>query len=222
MKKLQFAGVLLQPSAASFITILVSALVIIGVSTWTYTLKNGLLYDFLFGSSSSSELIQSSRSTFTAVNQTVLGNPLLNKVMFFVFWMLVGLVVYTIISGFGASINAADQTVHEMQYHNVRRQQFNEQLSTRIIMRSIASLSGFVYLVFFVKLLLPFSVLCSRIGVSDLDTIGGWFYLLGGFLVLALSLHLWIVLGRFFMLRPRLFGGWDDILADELQQHNTD
>jgi hypothetical protein len=141
--------------------------------------------------------------------------------MFFVFWMLIGLIVYTIISGFGASFNAADQTVHEMQYLNVRRQQLSEQLSTRIIMRSIAGLLGFVYLVFFVKLLLPFSVLCSRIGVSSLNHVSGWLYLLGSCLVLGLSLHLAIVLARFFMLRPRLFGGWDDIIADELQHHHN-
>jgi len=76
-------GLLLRPSQLSIIGNLMASGLILAVASLSYLAGSGLIYNFLFGSGSSIELIQTSRGTFSAFNNTVFGNPTLNKVLYF-------------------------------------------------------------------------------------------------------------------------------------------
>lgn len=217
MKQLRFTGLMLKPSLMSAAFCLAIAGIILAVSAISFSVKSGLLYDYLLGPNSSSQLIEISRGAFEAFSQTVFGNPLLNKILFLVFWMVIGLVVYLALTGIGTGVSSANETVQEIQYASSHKKRLDEDLKFRIILRVVALLLWFLYAVFFFKIFAPFSILAGHIAVGNLGEPLGWFYGLISIVVLTVSLHLHVVLTRFLMLRPRLIGGWDDILSEELE-----
>lgn len=221
MRRLRFVGILIQPSLSSLVLCLTASALLLVVSSISYNAQSGFLYDFIFGPDSSVDLIESGRSTFDAIYQTAFGNPLLNKIVFFAFWCLVGLVVYFLLTGAGKTTSVISDTAHQLHYFNARKKQFEQELGLRLIIASIAVLFGLIYSVFFIRTLLPFSVLCGRIGVGSLNTLSGWLYTMAGFAVLALSLHIFIVTLRLLLMRPRLYGGGDDVIENEManEQH---
>lgn len=221
MSRLRFAGTLLTPSLASVVLCGGLSLLVLVISSLIYNSRTNVLFDLLFGPDSSAELIQSGRGSIGAINEAVFGNPILNKVIFFVFWCLVGLIIYFLISGVGKTTAVVAETTHQLHYLNAKRQQIEEQLGLRIMMRSMGLLAAFLYGIFFFKVLFPFSILCGRIGISILG-LSGWLYFMAGLIVLVLSLHIWIVLLRFISLRPRLYGGWEDVLEGEVNEHHEE
>lgn len=200
-------GLTLLPSTASSIGVVLMGGLILLVSTWSYGLGSGRLYDFLFGAHSSAELIQTSRGTFSTINNVVFGNPLLNKILFFVFWMLIGLIVYVLLHGFLKGVSTAAEEVEESRYVNAGKAHNIKQFEVRTAVRAIVAVAWLLYWVLFIKILLPFSVLIVRLGISANATDRSWLYVLSGAITLVLSLHLHVVWIRLLALRVRLFGG---------------
>ncbi len=213
---IRFVGVLLTPSLTSAVLCIGISSLILFISSLIYNAKTGFLYDIFFGSNSSTELIQSARSTVDAIFVTTFSNPALNKVIFFAFWCLIGLAVYLFFSGLGRTSAVISETAQRRHYLHAKKNQLDEQLGLRLIIYSMAILLSVLYLIFFLRTLLPFSIICGRIGLSDLSTLSSWLYLLAGFIVLCVSMHIFIVLTRLLLLRPRIYGGWDDVLTGEL------
>jgi hypothetical protein len=215
MNQIRFVGVLIAPSVASTVLCIGLSGLVFLASALTYNARTGFLYDLLFGPGSSATLIETSRDTLDALFQTLFGNPTLNKLIFFIFWCLVGLVVYFLLSGIGRTMAAISETAHESRYLHLKKLQFEEQVSLRLMTYSMSLMGIFLYSIFFIRTLFPFSILCGRIGVGSIDTLSGWLYLGAGFIVLSLSIHIFIVLIRLLLLRPRIYGGWEDVLESE-------
>lgn len=222
--RIRFVGVLLTPSLASAGLCTGLSILILTISSLTYNSHTGFLYDLLFGANSSTDLIESGRNTIDTIIQATFGNPILNKLIFFAFWCLVGLVIYMLLSGLGKTTSIISDTAHRFYYFNSRRRQFEEELGLRLIIGAVAVLLGFLYMTFFFRVLLPFSILCGRIGLSVLSDFSGWLYLIAGFMTLGVSLHFCIVLLRLLLLRPRLSKGWEELVDKELtvEQRNLD
>ncbi|HSX53025.1 MAG TPA: hypothetical protein VLF90_01490 [Patescibacteria group bacterium] len=199
-------GMTLLPSMLSGIIVMVLTPLILLGGTWSQGLGKGLLYDFLFGSNSSAELIQTSKGSFAAFGNTVFGNPLLNKVLFFVFWMLVGLIVYVLLHGFLRGVSTAAEEVEESQYVNADKAHNIKHLEVRAAVRLVVLAAWILYSVVFIKILLPFSVLVVRLSISGQSQGIGWLYALSGVITLILSLHLHVIWLRLFTLRVRVFG----------------
>jgi hypothetical protein len=217
MKNMRFTRLILEPSAGGLLGIFGLSLSVMLISGLSYVSKNGLLYDYLFGSNSSSRLIETSRSTVAIFSNAFFGNQVLNKVLFFVFWMLVGLIVYMLLSGLGAGAAEAERAIEESHYVHAEKNRISSDFRLKLVLRLIAGGLIVFYTVLFIKVLLPFGVLCARIVAGNPGQASSWIYGLFGFLVLAGSFYLWLVLLRFFTLRPRLIGGWEDIIADEIE-----
>ena len=222
MNQSRFTRLLIKPSTASLLTALVLALLVLFVSGFSYASKNNLLYDYLFGSGSSVTLIESSRSTIAVFNETVFGNPTLNKILFFIFWMAVGLIVYVFLSGVGSGISTAEQTLEQTRFVHAQKLRMGSELGLRVVLRLIALSLLTVFLFLFLKILLPFSLLCARIAAGELGDLMNWLYALLGFIVLVASFHLITILIRFLLLKPRIFGGYEDILQDEIEHKAED
>jgi len=198
-------GLLLRPSQLSIIGNLMASGLILAVASLSYLAGSGLIYNFLFGSGSSIELIQTSRGTFSAFNNTVFGNPTLNKVLYFAMWMLIGLCVYLILYSLGrGAVNAAKE-VEEAGYTNINKKDQLKNFGSRAAARLASLIAWFIYCAFFVKVLLPFSILSVRIGAGNIPALDGWFYGLLGLAVLVLSLHIHLVFARLIALRVRIF-----------------
>jgi hypothetical protein len=219
MYRLRFTGFLLQPSVSSLVgAILLTLLILVG-SSIAYSAQNGFIYELLLGPGSSTALIETSKGVITTFNETVFGNTLLNKVLFFGFWMCVGLVVYMVVTGVGSGISEADKTVQALQYSNLRRSQLQSSLVLRTLLRIIFVVVWVFYGLVFIKIFMPYSILSTRVGLNELSQPSGWFYILSAIVVLMVSLHLHTVLARLVCLRPRVFGGWDVI---EESDHKND
>lgn len=186
----------------------------------SYASKSGVVYDYLFGTGSSSTLIESSKSTITLFSETVFGNSVLNKILFFVFWMVVGLVVYTVLNGLSSGANEAGDAAEELHFVHAKKSDIQRTLKTKIILRLIALGLLVFYTIFLIKIFIPFGVLSARIVAGSISELMSWLYGLLGLLVLCGSFYLGLILIRFLLLRPRIFGGQADLLADELEHGN--
>lgn len=220
MKQTRFSRLLIQPSIGGLMIILGLSLVVMVISGFSYVTRNGLFYDYLFGPDSSTTLIETSQSTVAVFNETVFGNPTLNKILFFVFWMVIGLVVYVVLSGLGSGISSAEHSIEEAHFVHAQKLRLGSELGLKVVLRVIASGLLILYLFAFFKILLPFGVLCARITSGDISQLINWLYALMGFSVLCATFYLGMLLLRLLLLRPRVFGGLEDMIQDELE-HKT-
>ncbi len=212
MRHLRYAKHLLTPSLGSLTIVIIAATLILGVANWAYGARSGIIYNYMLGPNSAPDLIESSKSTIAAIDETVFGNPLLNKALFFAFWLLIGIIVYILVTGIGRYFGGLVEYWQQQSYVHSNKEDIKRQFIVRALLRTVALLSLFFYSVFFFNVFLPFSILASRIGFSSLDELGGWVY--GGIalLELLLCMHFFVILLRFAALRPRLFGSLE---ADE-------
>ncbi|MGZ6004862.1 MAG: hypothetical protein ACXWLH_01790 [Candidatus Saccharimonadales bacterium] len=197
--------VILSPSLISLtISLFISAglMVIVGLSN---AAGKGTIYNYLFGPGSSTELISSSKSTLSALNNTILGNAILNKILYFAFWMVVGLIVYIILYAFLRGTGEATEEIKEAGYANIKRDKILQDFAIKFAVRIAAVLGGIVFSIIFLKTLLPFASLSTKNATEDLLSPNGVAYILAGFLVLMLSCHIELILIRFMALKVRLF-----------------
>lgn len=198
--------VILTPSSLSlFISIFLSigAMVAIGVS---YSAGKGSIYNYLFGTGSSADLINSSKSTLSALNDTILGNATLNKVLYFAFWMVVGLVVYIILYAVLRGGGAAGEELKEASYANIKREHILQDYAIKSIVRLAAVFGLIVFNILFIKVFLPYVSLATKSATNQLISLQGVAYCLVSFLVLIVSCHIEVVLFRFIALKVRLMG----------------
>lgn len=207
---------MLQPSLGGFFGLVGLALSVMVGSALLYISKTGLFYEYLFGTNSSSQLIETSRSTIAVFNDTVFANPTLNKFLFFIFWMVIGLIVYVLLSGVGSGILTAEQAVEESRFVNAKKWQIKTELGLKFTLVTIAFGLGVLYLVLLYNVLLPFGILSARIVAGNITDPISWLYGALGFIVLLGSFYFGMVLLRLLLLRPRIFGGWEDIVSDEI------
>ncbi len=197
---------LVEPSFASFATCVILAVVIMGGAMITDGLKSGVFYDLLLGPASTATQIETASSTFSAISNTVLGNSTLNKLLFFGFWLMVGLAVYTIVMSFSYYTGGIVMFWEELHQINSRKKLLREQFKLRVLLQTIGLLLLIFFTVFFVKILLPFSLLCARISLGLWGNVSGLGYFTAGLVILLLSFHIYTTLFRFAALRTRVFG----------------
>jgi len=196
---------ILLPSLFSFTANILLAIATMATLSLTYLTGKGTVYDYLFGPGSSADSIASSRSTLSALNNTVLGNAILNKVLYFAFWMVVGLAVYIILYAVLRGTGEAAAELKESNYANIRREKILQDFAIKFSVRVAAVCAWITFVIIFLKVLLPFSSLAARTAASKFISSNGILYSFLGFVVVLLSLHILVVLTRFIFLRVRLF-----------------
>lgn len=217
MKNSKIARLILTPSTFSLFATVGCSLFILLAAGFSYASNTGLFYDYLFGSDSSTKLIEESQSTLALFNDTVFGNPLLNKILFLIFWMVVGLVVYLLITGIGAGANSAEEIIEQSKYVHAQTGQIHKEAEIKLAIRLVAIGLLVIFGAVFIKVLLPFSILCARIVASNIHDPLGWLYAVLGFIVLGCSFYLMTVGIRVVALKPRVFGGSEDLIQDEVE-----
>lgn len=202
-QKLKTIGLLLSPSIGSSIGEL-GAVILISAGTF---IKYGKVsfYNLLLGSDSSPDLINKTHEIISDFYQLIFGNSLLNKILFFVFWMMIGLIVYFFIMSTSHTIGEADEAVHELGYVHVKKQQFIHSLEVRLAIKTAVIVGSLLYSIVFIKIFFPFGLACIKIATGSITELSGIKYGLIGVLVLWLSLHVYIVLARLYLQRLRVF-----------------
>jgi len=204
MHPLKDIKTLLQPSVSSFSLILLLTIVIVAAGLWFSDVRTGVLFNTLvFGSSAST--ITTSQTTLSQLNDRLLGNPVLNKILFFGTWLFIGCLVYIIVSAIIAFGNESVETAEEMHYMHASQQKLKGIFLSRLGLRLVSFGLLLFYAVFFNRLLMPYSSYAVRVGANQASLLSAILYIGLGGLVLLASLHIFVVLIRLVALRTRLF-----------------
>lgn len=209
MRKLNTTHVFVSPSLTSGTFAILGAVIILLVINSSILEAGGFWTTLLLGQDSSAGLEAVARDTSFELSELTLGNPTLNKLLFFGFWMLIGMVVYVSLTTISSVFGEVGDTVEKMKFIHARRDQIAESFFLKLGIRLASILGIIIFYLVFARLLLPFSSLASRAWLGALDKPIGWLYGTLGFVVLVLAIHIFIVLFRVLIVRPRIFGGWD-------------
>jgi len=203
--KLKRLTILLTPSLLSGSIAIVLSVIILLTTTWSYSVGSGAIYNLLFGKNSSVELIRTSKSSISAFTNTIFDNSILNKVLYFAFWMLVGLVVYIVLYLLIKGTSSAIEDAREATYANIGKDEVARSFGLRAGLHLLVLAGWAIYWVVFARIVFPFSILATHSGLSELPHMTGWLFSLLGLAVLTLSLHIHVVFLRLLVLRVRLY-----------------
>lgn len=212
MHRFRLAVLLCEPTLVGGTLTVILAILLLTAANFSFLVSSGLLYDGLLGENSSLDLIQSSRDSASAISQTIFGNPILNQVIFFAFWMMVGLFVYVSITALGQTFSEAENDLKSFRYVHARKKLIERNILVRLAIRIGGLLAGLLFGWVFLRLLFPFSVFSSRVGLDQLSKPIGWLYIALAGIVMILSLHTLVIIARLIVVRPRVFGSWDSLL----------
>lgn len=206
MNRFRLASAFCEPSILSAALAVFGSILILILTNLSFLINSGLFYEALLGKGSSIDLIQSSHDTLTSFSDLTLGNTIFNKILFFGFWMMVGLLVYASIISISHVFGEVEQDVQSMHYLHTRKRFVEQRALLRFALRG-AALLGFMLLSWvMLRVLLPFCILSVRVGLNQLSQPSGWGYCVLGFAVLTLCLHLYAIIFRLLTLKPRVFG----------------
>lgn len=192
------------PSTISGLASLAVAILTLAVTTFYYYVGSGMIYNLIFGKNSSVELVAQSRGSVDTLTNTVFGNLVLNKILYFGFWMMVGLLVYLLLYILIKGLSSAAADIEQAGYKNSRIVEMKQAIAGRLAIRAILIVAWVIYWVAFIRTVLPFSILAARDGATLFPNLSGWFYLLVGALALTAALHVHLIFVRLIALKTRL------------------
>lgn len=212
MQQLRLIFLLLKPSLFSFIMSIFVAIIIIGAANWSYATQQSFLYEYFYGTTGLTTILSNSTSSFSAYAVALSAQLLTYEIIIFIAAVAVTLIVYAILQSLARIMTNATNIYEEIHLANAKSKLAVElEIGTRLFIRILALIIWFFYFIFSLKILLPFCILMSQTNIEDLFTNWRWAYILLGVLLLTIGLHLHLIFMRLLMLRPRLFGGTNDI-----------
>lgn len=206
MRRMQFFVIFCAPTLLSAILTFVLSILILASANFGFLRRSNILYEIIYGSGSSPDLIRESNIAFNQLNQAVLGNNTLNKILFFGLWMLIGLFVYALLTEVGRTVNRSKEEFDSLKYVNAQKEVIEKDYLYRFLLRSLGLLSLGVYMYVFMKFLYPYGIYAVRVGLNENSRLIGWLSLILGGIVTVISLHVFVVLIRLATLRIRIFG----------------
>lgn len=188
-------SLLIMPSLLSGVLCLLLAAGILAGISWSYASQMQFFYDFLFGPTSIATSLVASPDIFGTFRHYVLASPATYYVVLVLSAALIALLTYELLQGVGQLARKAQDKAalqDALSLFGVR----------------IASMAAWtVYTIVFVDVLIPY-VESTASGSLTLLAAGegsGWWYLVGGGLLLAAGLHMHVIFVRLTTQRLRLF-----------------
>jgi hypothetical protein len=212
----RFAGLLLRPSFFTSVINTIGTAVILGVANWSDMLQKFFIYDYLFGDTGLVTQLNHNQDGTVSTGGSLFGGAIGYNILILGTALFVGLVVYIVLQVLGRVANDASATwesLHAQTENGIRA------IARRSVIRILVAVSWLIYLVMFIKIILPFCILASQVGIRELWSVQGFGYIAFGAVVLWITLHIHAIFLRLIFLRPRVFGGNDEILEDEFRHH---
>lgn len=208
---------LLTPSILSGAFVAGTAVLVLGITAWSFISERQLFYEYLFGVYGfNTLLVQQDTGSWQMIRQAIFGGNVTYYVLIVLCSLLVGLLVYTLLEGVRF---AARETAAGWRQLHAPGSAY-AQAAHRNLVRQLARITGLVgwalYIIMFIGVLLPASMILTRAGVDDIEmaVAWGWVRVFEGFVLLALSLHVHVIFIRLVALRPRVFGDRDIEIAE--------
>lgn len=143
--------------------------------------------------------------TYRRFSDSILGNSFISNLPLFIFWGLVGLVVYLFAANIMTALRNTAELKNELDYVHADRGQLLWQSVRHLLVRLVVLVVWVGYIMFFFQRVLPYCVTASVVGSAQLNTTQDSLYILLSITVTAAALHIHVVLLRLLLLRPRIF-----------------
>lgn len=151
---------------------------------------------------------------YGSINQTLSQDNFIANLPLLMFWGLVGLIIYLFVTNILGILRNTAELKHSMNYVHANRRQMIGSALVHMVVRLAAALAWWAYSLFFIHSILPYCLAASLVGASPVSALQNSLYVVLAILVMAVSLHVFIMLARLTLLRPRLFSG--SFYTDEL------
>lgn len=136
----------------------------------------------------------------------MLSNNALGRATVFALWMLVGLLVYTLISIVQKAATRVKEIEEDLESVHVDRAQFISDLLRDVLLRTGVAFGWAVFALLSFQLILPFFVSAIYVVFGPYASLPDFLLALTAVLVVLISLHIHVVFARLFVGRIRLFG----------------
>ncbi len=206
---------LLQPSLTSgvlCVALSIGGLVLTGRA---FLVHNALLSKYFFGPDGLVTVLQSSPSGFAGLWHSVIGHRPNDNLISYLFVLLIAVAAYTILEGIIKLSGDIGQAAGDAR--NARLQAklaLGREIARRALLRGVIAAVSFGYALAFLRVILPFCISLSRFGIGA----HRWWDAVLAALLLCGALHVIVILARLIILRPRIFGGADEIILIELKR----
>lgn len=201
----------MRPSFLSATAAIGLAVGILALTNWPYFTYNPVFYAMLYGEFGLVTVLERTPASAVTFINDLGQNQYFYIIAAGLVAVLAGWAAFTLVRAIHRGVLTA-----EMLENANERVSTLEHIAVRVFIAIMWFLFGFVTL----GSLLPLGILMSRIGAESIFTASGIFLNLGAILLLALVFHIHIVFLRLFLLRPRVFGGKNDIEEAAFPTHS--
>ncbi len=202
MEHRSYTKILLQPSVFSSVTGIIAATVVLAAANWGSISKSLFFHDYLFGPDS----IFSAHNADGSITNGIFNSPLTNNILILLGALVIGSIIFFLLQSRQYIAHGRDawQLQEAARLRSERRQ--------RMHIRLVVLAGWIVFSIFSAKLLFPFCILASEVGINALWTWQGIAYTLFGGGLFWVILHVHLIFARLFLLRLRVFGGSQTVL----------
>ncbi|GEM_PF-1432008 len=212
MQQLRLFSLIFLPSPFGMVMTWVAAVIILLVANWSYTVNNSFLGDFLYGNGGVITKFSEPTDKLSVFAAAFSAQYITYEIIVFIFAMLIGFLVYLLLQSISGSIRNFNDIIDQLRgTSGTTKQDLELSVGLQGLIRVSAIFFWFCFWMLTLKILLPYAILATQLTVEDIFTSYDWLYALLGVVVLALTIHIHVVFARLTLLRPRLFGGSDEI-----------
>jgi hypothetical protein len=215
MYRHRFSVLLLRPSPLSSFVCGLFVVIVLVSANWSAILENLSFYDYFFGPDGLVTVLKSSEGGGSAIGQALASKSLNHNLTIILGAIAAGILLYFAIRLIISMIGGISLTLREIQAVDTpAKHAVEHELVKRISIRALVLVVWLVYIYLFIKVVLPFCILASQVGLDEGKSIGeGIGYVLFSVVLLFLASHLHVVLARLIMLRPRVFGSEEVVVG---------
>lgn len=194
----------MRPSLSSLYGCIILAMIILVAASWT--LINNSDYLAIFQGASLLWQVPSGsavQSLFEFFDSTAAYGAIV-----IIFASVCGLLIFLSLETITHSTQRLHESVEDVRF---ARGNYKKMAIEGVIVRFAVRIASFaawlLYIMLWLGFVVPLCIALTQIGIATILTETGWLLLLASLMLLATSLHLHIILLRFTLLRPRVFGG---------------
>lgn len=215
MYRRSFTGLLLRPSPLSSVVCSIFVIATLTTANWSFIHKTIPFYEYFFGPEGLVTTLQNSQGSGAAIGHALTGKSLGHNVEILGGALIAGLAAYVAVRIIVRMIGGISMTLREIQAVDTpAKHEVEHQMVRRAGIRGLVALVWLAYLFLFLKVIVPFCVFASKVGLDEKNQLtDGIGYVFFAVCVLSLSTHLHVVLARLFLLRPRVFGSEEVVLT---------
>lgn len=201
MRSGQLTVLVMQPSAFSALCSLFISIAALGAANWPTVMEQPVINEYFLGPQGLITLLKTPDGNNTSL-ANFFSHTLFDNGIILATALLVGLVILFILEVIRrARMNAVPISNHEARL--------------RLTARIAVSIVWLIFMQITLKLILPFCILATQVGIHALWSWRGFAYLGFGVALLWISLHVHVICLRLFVLRVRVFGGEEVLMQVE-------